>query len=351
MSEPRRRRRSSAPWRWCSPSSSAVGAFGVISAANARTSDVQRIEGLELVAHGAGRSGAENYLLDRLRQPRERRPQRPRLRRHRRHQRSVGPALRHDHDPAPGSRRQRRLARQPAARPVGRTSPVATARTGSTRPTATAPTSSPQRSPRSSASRSTTSSTSTSTASRTSSTPSGARRSASGSPPATRTPASTCSPAATRSTGSQALAVRPQPLLRGVPRRRLADRSALDLGRIERQQNFLQQTADATIDRAAVRSVPRLGADRAPAPRRSGWTRASTRSAAAGTLRKAFSAGLNKYQLPVGGRDQGRQRRAACSTTAPSRSSTTSAGSGRRRRSAPADHGLTSSTPYDSWPS
>ena len=67
--------------------------------------------------------------------------------------------------------------------------------------------------------------------------------------------------------------------------------------------------------------------------------------AAAGTLRKAFSAGLNKYQLPVVGRDQGRQRRA---------------GARRRRRADPRllprrraaaagrtrDHGLTSPTPY-----
>jgi LCP family protein required for cell wall assembly len=73
-----------------------------------------------------------------------------------------------------------------------------------------------------------------------------------------------------------------------------------DLGRIERQQTFLQQTADGTIAKlqadpflaarlidagvAAVRMDPGLDPIRA-----------------AGTLRKAFSAGLNKYQLPVVG--------------------------------------------------
>lgn len=73
-----------------------------------------------------------------------------------------------------------------------------------------------------------------------------------------------------------------------------------DLGRIERQQAFLQETANATIDRlqsdpflaselidagiAAVRMDPGLDPVNA-----------------AGTLRKAFSAGLNKYQLPVVG--------------------------------------------------
>jgi LCP family protein required for cell wall assembly len=73
-----------------------------------------------------------------------------------------------------------------------------------------------------------------------------------------------------------------------------------DLGRMARQQEFLQRTADAALTRiqtdpfaaselisagtAAVRMDPGLDP-----------------VGAAGTLRKAFSTGLNKYQLPVVG--------------------------------------------------
>ncbi len=71
-----------------------------------------------------------------------------------------------------------------------------------------------------------------------------------------------------------------------------------DLGRIERQQNFLQQTADSTIQQ--LQSDPFLASELIDAGT------AAVRMdpgldpvAAAGTLRKAFSAGLNKYQLPV----------------------------------------------------
>jgi anionic cell wall polymer biosynthesis LytR-Cps2A-Psr (LCP) family protein len=73
-----------------------------------------------------------------------------------------------------------------------------------------------------------------------------------------------------------------------------------DLGRIERQQNFLQQTADATIRR--LQSDPFLASELINA------ATASIRMDpnldpinAAGTLRKAFSTGLAKYQLPVVG--------------------------------------------------
>jgi LCP family protein required for cell wall assembly len=73
-----------------------------------------------------------------------------------------------------------------------------------------------------------------------------------------------------------------------------------DLGRIERQQTFLQQTADGAIDK--LQSDPFLASELISA----GTT--SVRMdpgldpvAAAGTLRKAFSTGLNKYQLPVTG--------------------------------------------------
>jgi len=73
-----------------------------------------------------------------------------------------------------------------------------------------------------------------------------------------------------------------------------------DLGRIERQQNFLQQTADATVSKLA--SDPFLASKLIEAGT------AAVRMdpgldpiAAAGTLRKAFATGLNKYQLPVVG--------------------------------------------------
>jgi LCP family protein required for cell wall assembly len=73
-----------------------------------------------------------------------------------------------------------------------------------------------------------------------------------------------------------------------------------DLGRIERQQAFLQQTADGTIDK--LQSDPFLASELIDA-----GTSAMRMDpgldpvAAAGTLRKAFGAGLNKYQLPVSG--------------------------------------------------
>ncbi len=73
-----------------------------------------------------------------------------------------------------------------------------------------------------------------------------------------------------------------------------------DLGRIERQQAFLQSIADSTLDR--LQSDPFAASE---------LIEAATESvrmdpgldpiAAAGTLRKAFSIGLNKYQLPVVG--------------------------------------------------
>ena len=73
-----------------------------------------------------------------------------------------------------------------------------------------------------------------------------------------------------------------------------------DLGRIGRQQNFLQQTANSTIDK--LQSDPFLASELIEA-----GTAAVQMDpgldpvAAAGTLRKAFSTGLNKYQLPVSG--------------------------------------------------
>jgi LCP family protein required for cell wall assembly len=79
-----------------------------------------------------------------------------------------------------------------------------------------------------------------------------------------------------------------------------------DLGRIQRQQDFLQLTADATIDR--LQSDPFMA---------SKLITAATRAVrmdpgldpvgAAGTLRKAFSTGLAKYQLPVQGVTKGDQ--------------------------------------------
>ena len=77
-----------------------------------------------------------------------------------------------------------------------------------------------------------------------------------------------------------------------------------DLGRIERQQNFLQQTADGAISQ--LQSDPFLASE---------FIEAGTAAVsmdpgldpvgAAGTLRKAFSTGLKKYQLPVIGVDRG----------------------------------------------
>lgn len=73
-----------------------------------------------------------------------------------------------------------------------------------------------------------------------------------------------------------------------------------DLGRTARQQAFIQATADATIQRLA--SDPFLASQLIDA-----GTKAVRMDpgldpiAAAGTLRKAFGTGLNKYQLPVVG--------------------------------------------------
>ena len=71
-----------------------------------------------------------------------------------------------------------------------------------------------------------------------------------------------------------------------------------DLGRIERQQTFLQQTADGTI--ARLQSDPFLAARLIDSGVRAvRMDPGLDPIAAAGTLRKAFSTGLNKYQLPV----------------------------------------------------
>jgi LCP family protein required for cell wall assembly len=76
-----------------------------------------------------------------------------------------------------------------------------------------------------------------------------------------------------------------------------------DLGRIERQQDFLQQTANGTI--AQLQSDPFLASELIEA-----GTAAVSMDAgldpvtAANTLRKAFGVGLNKYQLPVIGVDR-----------------------------------------------
>jgi LCP family protein required for cell wall assembly len=73
-----------------------------------------------------------------------------------------------------------------------------------------------------------------------------------------------------------------------------------DLGRIERQQNFLQQTADATINKLA--SDPFLASKLIDAGTKTvRMDPGLDPIGAAGTLRKAFSTGLSKYQLPVVG--------------------------------------------------
>ncbi len=73
-----------------------------------------------------------------------------------------------------------------------------------------------------------------------------------------------------------------------------------DLGRIFRQQTFLQETANATVQR--ISADPYLASNLIAA-----GTKAVRMDpgldpiAAAGTLRKAFNTGLNKFQLPVVG--------------------------------------------------
>jgi LCP family protein required for cell wall assembly len=71
-----------------------------------------------------------------------------------------------------------------------------------------------------------------------------------------------------------------------------------DLGRIRRQQDFLQLTADATVDK--LQSDPFMASTLITAATRSVRMDAGLDPvAAAGTLRKAFGSGLTKYQLPV----------------------------------------------------
>lgn len=73
-----------------------------------------------------------------------------------------------------------------------------------------------------------------------------------------------------------------------------------DLGRIKRQQNFLELTADATI--ARLQSDPFMASKLIDAASRAvRMDPGLDPVGAAGTLRKAFSNGLNKYQLPVSG--------------------------------------------------
>lgn len=73
-----------------------------------------------------------------------------------------------------------------------------------------------------------------------------------------------------------------------------------DLGRIERQQAFLQSIADSTIDR--LQSDPFIASKLIEAASDSvRMDPGLDPIATAGTLRKAFSVGLNKYQLPVVG--------------------------------------------------
>jgi LCP family protein required for cell wall assembly len=76
-----------------------------------------------------------------------------------------------------------------------------------------------------------------------------------------------------------------------------------DLGRIARQQLFIRETAEATL--AKLRSDPFLASELIDAA--SGAMRADPGLDlidTAGTLRKAFSAGLATYQLPVSGVDR-----------------------------------------------
>ena len=107
---------------------------------------------------------------------------------------------------------------------------------------------------------------------------------------------------------SAVVAVRPEPSLRGVQATvRGAPIRPRDLGRIERQQDFIERTAKSMIDK--LQSDPFVASELITA-----GTSAVRMDpgldpvAAAGTLRKAFSAGLNKYKLPVVGVHERRQR-------------------------------------------
>ena len=117
---------------------------------------------------------------------------------------------------------------------------------------------------------------------------------------ATRTPGSTCSPVATRSTVCSRCSTQRSRYYEEFRDGQWRTDPTSDLGRIGRQQDFLQQTANSTIDK--LQSDPFLASELIEAGT------AAVRMdpgldpvAAAGTLRKAFSTGLNKYQLPVSG--------------------------------------------------
>jgi len=73
-----------------------------------------------------------------------------------------------------------------------------------------------------------------------------------------------------------------------------------DLGRIQRQQIFLQETATGAIDK--IQSDPFFASELIDAGTSTvRMDPGLDPVAAAGNLRKAFSTGLNKYQLPVSG--------------------------------------------------
>jgi LCP family protein required for cell wall assembly len=73
-----------------------------------------------------------------------------------------------------------------------------------------------------------------------------------------------------------------------------------DLGRIERQQDFIEKTADSVI--ARVQSDPFVASELIEAASRAiRMDPGLDPVGAAGTLRKAFSTGVNKFQLPVVG--------------------------------------------------
>ena len=73
-----------------------------------------------------------------------------------------------------------------------------------------------------------------------------------------------------------------------------------DLGRIERQQDFIERTADAVIER--VQSDPFVASELIEAASKAVRMDPGLDPVkAAGTLRKAFSTGVSKYQLPVTG--------------------------------------------------
>ena len=133
--------------------------------------------------------------------------------------------------------------------------------------------------------------------------------------------------------GLQSLQYREKSVLRGVPRRRMAYRSdaptsvASSVSRTSCSRPPIRRST-------SLRSDPFLASEADRCGHRDGQDGSRSRPVgAAGTLRKAFTTGLSKYQLPVVRRDEATATPSCCSIRAPNRSSTTSAASALRHQS------------------